>query len=378
MPQLSRLVLARDHLQNLLDVLTAQGYDVIGPTCRDGAIVLARIASVSDLPEGLTDRQEAAAYRVAPRADKALFGYVVGPNSWKQFLHTSVRSLWQADRAGARLSLLPQKDTPPKYAFFGVRPCDLHAITLLDKALLEGDYPDAAYKRRRDGTLIIAVNCGQAGGACFCTSMNTGPKAADGYDLALTEILTGDHRFLIEVGTERGAAIMAKVPHNEATQADLKAADRISENAAQNMGREIEMGGLKTALYDKAGDAHWEEIAARCLACGNCTMSCPTCFCTTVHDTTDLTTTRAERTQLWDSCFSLDFSYIHGGSVRQSVMSRYRQWMTHKLAAWDDQFGAPGCVGCGRCIVWCPVGIDITDEAKAFRLHEINIQGGNR
>jgi ferredoxin len=208
--------------------------------------------------------------------------------------------------------------------------------------------------------------------------MNTGPRAHGGFDLALTELVTGDHRFLVEVGTELGASIMAKVPHSKATQVDDMAADRLLEQAAQNMGRDIDMGGLKTALYDRAGDSHWEEIAARCLACGNCTMSCPTCFCTTVHDTTDLTTTRAERTQLWDSCFSLDFSYIHGGSVRQSVMSRYRQWMTHKLASWDDQFGAPGCVGCGRCIAWCPVGIDITDEAKIFRSHDINTQGGNR
>ena len=96
-------------------------------------------------------------------------------------------------------------------------------------------------------------------------------------------------------------------------------------------------------------------------------MVCPTCFCTTVEDHSDLAGETAERVRSWDSCFTLDFSYVHGGSVRTETQSRYRQWMTHKLASWIDQFGTSGCVGCGRCITWCPVGIDITEEAAAIR-----------
>jgi Fe-S oxidoreductase len=96
-------------------------------------------------------------------------------------------------------------------------------------------------------------------------------------------------------------------------------------------------------------------------------MVCPTCFCTTVEDVSDVTGDHAERWRRWDSCFTLGFSYIHGGSIRNSGKARYRQWMTHKLASWIDQFGTSGCVGCGRCITWCPVGIDITEEARAIR-----------
>ncbi|MBF0393567.1 MAG: 4Fe-4S dicluster domain-containing protein, partial [Alphaproteobacteria bacterium] len=114
----------------------------------------------------------------------------------------------------------------------------------------------------------------------------------------------------------------------------------------------------------------WDEVAKRCLTCGNCTMVCPTCFCTTVDDVTDLGGTRTERVRSWDSCFTLDFSYIHGGSVRNEGSSRYRQWITHKLSSWHDQFGSSGCVGCGRCITWCPVGIDITEEVGAIRASE--------
>jgi sulfhydrogenase subunit beta (sulfur reductase) len=111
-------------------------------------------------------------------------------------------------------------------------------------------------------------------------------------------------------------------------------------------------------------------VASRCLGCANCTLACPTCFCASVSDTTDLEGETAARVRRWDSCFTLDHSYIHGGSVRASLRARYRQWLTHKLASWIDQFGVSGCVGCGRCITWCPVGIDITEEVAAIRARD--------
>ena len=108
-------------------------------------------------------------------------------------------------------------------------------------------------------------------------------------------------------------------------------------------------------------------MAERCLACGSCTSVCPTCFCVTTEDFTDLAAGLSRRVRRWDSCFSVDFTYIHGGNVRTSIAARYRQWLTHKLGSWHEQFGTPGCVGCGRCITWCPAGIDITEEAGVLR-----------
>jgi Fe-S-cluster-containing hydrogenase component 2 len=133
------------------------------------------------------------------------------------------------------------------------------------------------------------------------------------------------------------------------------------------MGRSMDTTDIKELLYRNYDHPRWRNVASRCLTCANCTMVCPTCFCTTVEDVTDLTGNQAERWRKWDSCFTVDFSYIHGGSVRASPESRYRQWMTHKLATWIDQFGTSGCVGCGRCITWCPVAIDITEEVRAIR-----------
>jgi sulfhydrogenase subunit beta (sulfur reductase) len=200
--------------------------------------------------------------------------------------------------------------------------------------------------------------------------MGTGPKVDRGFDLALTEITEGEHRFLVEVGSEPGRDVLAELTGRKATAGDRAVADKVSARAAQSMGRRIETDDLPGLLMRNLDHPRWDDVAGRCLTCANCTMACPTCFCTSVEDASDLSGTESERTQRWDSCFTMDFSYIHGGSVRSSPRARYRQWMTHKLATWHDQFGTSGCVGCGRCITWCPVGIDITEEVAAIRASE--------
>ena len=215
---------------------------------------------------------------------------------------------------------------------------------------------------------VVAVQCGQAGGTCFCVSMNTGPVADGGFDLALTEVIDGgEHYFAVEVGSERGAEVLTDVPHREALDTDRNAAAAVHARTAASMGRELDTTGIKELLYRNYEHPRWDEVADRCLTCGNCTMVCPTCFCSAVEDETDLSGEEAERWRVWDTCFSVDYSHIHGGSIRPSGRSRYRQWMTHKLGTWHDQFGSSGCVGCGRCITWCPVGIDITEEVAAIR-----------
>jgi formate hydrogenlyase subunit 6/NADH:ubiquinone oxidoreductase subunit I len=364
----TKAVIAADALQALVDALAAEGYKVVGPTVRDGAIIYDAIAKIADLPVGWTDRQEPGRYRLQRRDDDALFGFVVGPQSWKRFLHPPVETLWRAERGEDGMTVTREDEPAQKFAFIGVRACEIHAIAVQDRVFCEGPYPDVAYTARRRDAFVVAVNCGEAGGTCFCVSMQTGPKAESGFDLSLTELLEeGRHDFLIEVGSGAGAALIEALPHRLATNADVAAADEAVAHAAGQMGRSLETDGIKELLQGNLEHPRWDKVAERCLTCGNCTMVCPTCFCTTVEDHSDLTGTSAERVRKWDSCFTMDFSYIHGGSVRQTTRSRYRQWMTHKLANWIDQFGTSGCVGCGRCITWCPVGIDITEEAAAIR-----------
>jgi len=363
-----------DGLSALYRLLVAEGYRVIGPAVQDGAIVLRELAAAEELPFGWGVELEAGSYRLRRRDDDAAFGHAAGPQSWKRFLHPPREKLWSATRTADGFDVDEDDEQPPRYAFLGVRPCDLRAIEIQDRVLGQ---PGSRYARRREGAFVIAVNCTEPGETCFCVSTGTGPSAEEGYDLALTELAPAlvpieladdaNHRFLVEAGSPRGAAILDRIPSREAPEAEVREARTAVKVAADHMGREMDTGGLRELMAGSYGAARWDDVAARCLTCGNCTLACPTCFCTSVEDSSDLTGEHAERWELWDSCFDLDFSYLHGGSVRTSPKSRYRQWLTHKLGTWHDQFGSSGCVGCGRCIVWCPAGIDLTEEVKALR-----------
>jgi formate hydrogenlyase subunit 6/NADH:ubiquinone oxidoreductase subunit I len=362
-------LLRREDFPSLFAALTDRGFHIVGPTLRDDAIVYEELVTVDDLPIGYTDVQEAGTYRVERRGDAALFGYVVGPQSWKRYLHPPRFRLWQAERgADGRIDVAVEDNTPPKYAFLGVRACELAAIAVQDQVFLRGPFVDVHYRRRREEACIIAVNCGQAGNTCFCVSMGTGPRVQGDFDLSLVELLTAErHDFLVEVGSDLGRELLDAIPHREAGEADLSMAGAVIDATARSMGRHMNTDGIVSLLKNNPDHPRWDDVATRCLTCTNCTMVCPTCFCTAVTDTTDLAGNVAERWQQWDSCFTLDFSHIAGGSIRTSTKSRYRQWMTHKLATWVDQFGTSGCVGCGRCITWCPVGIDITAEVRAMQ-----------
>ena len=363
-----RVVVESGQLSQLFARLQEFGYQVIGPTVREHAIVYDTLSSIEDLPIGYTDEQEGGTYRLKKRRDPAYFGFAVGPQSWKRFLHPPMIRLWQANRSDSRFQIAQELHDAPKWAFFGVRSCELHAIAIQDKVFLGSEHKDPIYQARREQTCIIAVNCSHAGGTCFCVSMNSGPKASSGFDLSLTEVLgEAGHYFVVEIGSELGAQLMQSIDYREANPEDIEQAEQVMTDTAAHMGRNMDTTNIKNLLYRNLEHPRWENVAERCLSCGNCTMVCPTCFCTSVEDTTDLTGKSAERWRRWDSCFTMDFSYIYGGSIRASTKARYRQWMTHKLASWIDQFGTSGCVGCGRCITWCPVGIDITQEVAAIR-----------
>lgn len=355
-----RFTLRAEDLPALFHALRADGRQIVGPTPRDGAITYAPISGPDALPRGLSDVQSPGRYRLVAREDDALFAYNVGPDSWKKILHPSRVSLWRARREGGAFHV-EQPEAPPRYAVLGARACELAAIAVQDKVLLGSGVPDPTYASRRDGLLLIAVQCGQAADTCFCPSMGTGPRLGGGFDLALTELL-GPHRFVVEVGSPAGAALCGALPLHP-TGEDQAAPEEAAARAEAQIRRRLNTDGLRERLLDAVTGPHWDKVAERCLGCANCTMVCPTCFCTTVQDVTDLTGA-TERVREWDSCFNTEFSYVHGGSVRVSLGARYRQWLTHKLAYWWDQFGSSGCVGCGRCIAWCPAGIDITAEAE--------------
>jgi ferredoxin len=357
-------------LDRLAALLHTLEYETIGPVCRDNAIVFAPVTDIGAFPAGWSDEQAGGRYRLDHTSSPSLFAYTVGPQSLKKYLYPANQTFLTVSVENGRMEPQHQSMVVSKQAFFGVRACDLAALAVLDKVLLDGPYVDSGYAARRAALKVIAVNCTRPGGTCFCGSMGTGPMANDGCDLSLTEILARrEHYFVVSAHTDFGRQIVTQLALEPATaeQADEEASQLSA--AAEKMGKSLDPTDLPKILADSFDDRHWDDIAARCLTCGNCTMVCPTCFCTDIIDTTDLAGARAERSRQWDSCHTVGFSYIHGGSIRSGEAARYRQWMMHKLSYWPEQFGTFGCVGCGRCITWCPVGIDITEEAGIFRKH---------
>ncbi len=361
-------VLPSEGVDALLAELARQGYEVRGPTLRDGVIVHDVLDHAEQLPRGVGDLQGPGRYRTTERGDDAYFGYAVGPTSAKRELFPPRQPLWSAVSVGdADFEIIEADRASPRVALFGLRPCELAAIAIQDRVLLHGAVPDEVYTANRADLLLVGVECGDPAATCFCTSMGTGPGTDRGADLLMTELLEGDHRFLVRAPTAAGAAILAALDTRPATEEDLRARDTVLREAAEGIERHLDVEPIHDLLLGNLEHPRWDDIAGRCLACGNCTLVCPTCFCTTVEDTTDLAGTSAQRERRWDSCFSLDFTHTGPASVRNTTRARYRQWLTHKLATWIDQFDTSGCVGCGRCITWCPVGIDLTVEVATIQ-----------
>ncbi len=363
-------VLPAVSLDSLLDVLRGDGYRLVGPVVRKGAIEYAELDGAADLPAGWTDEQAPGSYRLVQRGDDALFGYAVGPQSWKRELLPPRVRLWQARRDGGGLTVEEAESDAVPTAFIGVRPCELAAIRVQDEVFLGGRFVDPDYGERRRQAFVVAVDCGDPSELCFCVDAGGGPTAGAGFDLALTELLDGEHRFLARAGSDAGRRVLERLPARPAGEDDLAAAAAVTERATESLRGRVDGNGVHDLLLRNLDADHWQEVADRCLTCGNCTLVCPTCFCTHVEDASSLDGTTAARTRIWDTCFSVQYAEMHGGNTRPSPAARYRQWLTHKLATWEDQFGVHGCVGCGRCIAWCPVGIDIRAEVEAIRAEE--------
>ncbi|RMH04754.1 MAG: sulfite reductase subunit A [Nitrospirae bacterium] len=363
-------ILPKSGFPRLIEALRAHHYRIVGPVVRDGALHWDEIAGVEDLPIGWQDTQQPGQYRLERTETTTWFGIVHGPDSIKRLTFVPREPLLTIERKAKKVTVTPQMPEPTPTALLGVRACDVAGLLVHDRIFLQGRYADPYYQVRRDALLVIAVNCTRAHKTCFCASMGTGPRAQSGYDLALTEF---EDEFLVSVGSEKGREIIELLELPSASPAyQRQEQERIDACAASQVRGLQEQHRLPQGLYEVHEHPRWETVAHRCLACANCTMVCPTCFCHTVEDHPDLSHTRNERVRLWDSCFTPQHGMIHGKNFRPTIADRYRMWLTHKLASWIDQFGVSGCVGCGRCLTWCPVGIDLTEELHALMRENVD------
>ncbi|MFN3219884.1 MAG: 4Fe-4S dicluster domain-containing protein [Acidimicrobiales bacterium] len=367
-----RLLRAGD-LERLVAHLRAEHGEVIGPVVADGAIRLRPIASADDLPVGVTDDQDAARYRLVPTGSALRFSYAVGPDSLKAVVHPPRSPVWTIRRSDGTLTVEPVRPEATTRAVIGVRACDLHALAVLARTQTGGTHVDPAFRTRHAGLFLVAVDCAHPAPTCFCDTAGHGRVAAAGYDLALTELAdgTGGACHVVRVGSAAGRAVVEALALEPAAAEVIEQAARTLDDEPQPQPQPQpqvrRLSDDAAALVVQTEHPHWDDVAQRCLTCGNCTAVCPTCFCTDMDDTVSLDGASATRTRVWDTCFSMEYSHLGPGPHRASPMSRYRQWLSHKLGTWHDHYGESGCVGCGRCITWCPVGIDLTAEVDALR-----------
>jgi len=355
--------LPRQAFQVLIDALSDAGFCVVGPIAKDGAIQYLELHDAHQLPHGRTDEQAPGHYRVTEMDSPRCFAWATGPQALKPYLFGAHEALWNARRdAQGALHFETVQAEPKALAVIGARACDLAALALQDRHFIDA-VRDPYYAARRTDLFIVAVHCAYPADTCFCASTGDGPHATSGFDLALSEL---DQGYLLEVGSSRGADIAQRLPLQDASDAQLRQAEDEVNEAARRQYRRLPSRDLRDALFGALAHPRWEAVAARCLACGNCTSVCPTCFCHAEHDAPQLGGESSQHVREWDSCFSEGHSYLHGFLVRGETRQRYRQWLTHKLGSWHEQYGRSGCVGCGRCITWCPVGIDITEEASTI------------
>lgn len=355
--------LPRERLQQLIDLLRSEHADCVGPQIRDGAIVFASLERAEQLPLGYHDRQRPGSYRLEHSGSERAFAWANGPQALKPLVFEPEQPIWRSVRSpDGSLAFHPVAAEKRTLAVIGVRACDLAALALQDAHFL-AQPADPWYAARRESLFLVAVHCTHPAETCFCVSTGDGPSCSGGFDLALHELNEG---FIMEVGSDAGQALFEALDTVPVASDQRSAAKAQQARAVQVQRRRLPAPDRLAGLMEAAMHPHWDEVAGRCLSCGNCTAVCPSCFCNRHEEVPALDTSQSAHARVWDSCFSAGHSLLHGRPLRAGTAQRYRQWLTHKLAGWQAQYGRSGCVGCGRCISWCPVGIDLTAEVDAI------------
>jgi len=362
----------RDLLDALVLALRARGHRVVGPRREGAAIVLEPLSSADDLPWSLVDVQAPGHYRLARHESPVAFAHGPPAFSLRRLVSPPEERLVTLRRKGSQIVVEPEPAAAVPIAVIGAKGCDLRALRAQDEVFQGGGHPDPRYVARRGALFTVGVACHRPVSTCFCVSRggDVRPDPAD-TDLLLTELSDAEPRYLLEATTDRGREVLAAMQGDAATDDERARASAQDEAAREAIERALPREAAEAALLAADELDDFEDVAARCLSCQSCTAVCPTCFCLTVEEEPSFDGASSTRVRRRDSCFSPDFSYMHGGSVRDSRAGRYRHWMRHKLATWSSQWGRDGCVGCGRCSTWCPAGIDFVAEAT----HHLRPQG---
>jgi sulfhydrogenase subunit beta (sulfur reductase) len=269
----------------------------------------------------------------------------------KKFFYAQTETLVRYSRDAVQ-EVLPE--TVAK-VIFGAHPCDLNGLKIIDK-VFTAEPGDTHYAARRNQTLIVGLSC-MPDQFCFCKSMGT-DVATDVYDMFLTDL---DDSYFIQVRTALGQQVLEPLKDRllRADDADKAQYRHFMEKRSKSFERGFDGHGLRTTMEMEANNNVWQELGERCLSCGNCTPVCPTCYCFDIVDIAQLNGDSGERRREWDSCQFSGFAKVAGDvNFRPTPVDRLKFWYQHKLHGFEDAYEFPTCVGCGRCTVSCPAGID--------------------
>ncbi len=344
--RISDLVVSKKTFLSWLDFITDR-FSLIGPVKEDGQAEFREVSSSSELSldYNTTMLSPGKVYLYKPRED--LFRFSVGKS----------------------IEILEAEADQRKRVIVGVHSCDTNAILYLDKTFL-GAFRDPLYETRRNNTMIISLNCESVTGNCFCSSMGTGPflRAGNGCDMLLTDL---GENYLVEIKTDRAKAVFNVDDIRLAGEDAFRLKEENEKAVLRKFRKTIRLDGLDSVLRSRPDHPVWRKTAEdRCLSCTNCVMVCPTCFCYDVIDEISMDRKSVRRLRQWDACQDAKFAEVHGGNFRARRTARLRQFVTHKLDQ-TFQYGVYGTVGCGRCITWCPTGIDLTEMAKEVQRSDV-------
>ena len=288
--------------------------------------------------------------------DEPFFAFLNSKNAPKNVFFPHTETLMKFTRTPKGMVFSSETNQAVQSVLFGVRPCDAHSFVLLDKLFDQEKYKDGYYIEKRKSTTVISLACVKPPYAtCFCTSVDGEPVSADGADILLTDI-GGD--YLVEFITEKGEKLAKYFGETKADAAADTKKSEIATKAKESIASKIPAHEIKPILDVNFDNPFWNTIHGKCLACGTCTYMCPTCHCFDISD--EVKGSDGVRIRSWDSCmFPLFTKETSGHNPRSSQKERWRQRAMHKFKYYVDMFNAIACVGCGRCVMSCPVNIDI-------------------
>jgi len=328
----------KDALAELLDDLLEK-YTVVAPAMRDEVVDVDRIQASSEALLDVPNSKRTPKSVFFPQSE-VMFSYDLGQDE------------------DVKVS-----DEPDPAVLFGIRPCDARSFTLLDKVFDDPSYPDMYYLQRRENTTVIGAACLHPQSTCFCTSVGGDPFDTRGMDILTVDL---GEAVLVRFITEKGEALLGNDPRLEdATAAETEQVERLAKEAREGIRSEVHTDGVQEKLAGMFEDPFWDELHERCAGCGVCTYLCSTCHCFDIEDET--LGSEGRRIRLWDSCmFSLFTLHTSGHNPRASGKERMRQRVMHKFCYFPENYEEIACVGCGRCVQYCPVNMDIREVIEAL------------